>query len=94
MGWIPNYQHEARIYAKYILKEKPNARVAVLYQNDDFGNDCLKGLKDGLGDKATSMIVAEDAYEVAEATIDPHVVMMKSLNADVLVEIATAKFAA
>jgi ABC-type branched-subunit amino acid transport system substrate-binding protein len=52
MGWQPNYQDEARIYAKYILKEKPNARIAVLYQNDDFGKDYLKGLKDGLGDKA------------------------------------------
>lgn len=94
MGWMPNYQSEARIYAKYILKEKPNATIAVLYQNDDLGKDCLKGLKDGLGDKATSMIVAEDAYEVAEATIDSHVVKMKSLNADVFVEFTTAKFAA
>jgi ABC-type branched-subunit amino acid transport system substrate-binding protein len=94
MGWMPNYQNEARTYAKYILKEKPNARIAVLYQNDDYGKDCLKGLKDGLGDKATSMIVAEDAYEVAEATIDSHVVKMKSLNADVFVDITTAKFAA
>jgi branched-chain amino acid transport system substrate-binding protein len=94
MGWQPNYQNEARIYARYILKEKPNARVAVLYQNDDYGKDYLKGLKDGLGDKAASMIVAEDAYEVAEPTIDSHVVKMKSLNADVFVDIAGPKFAA
>ena len=91
MGWQPNYQNEARIYAKYILKEKPNARIAVLYQNDDYGKDYLKGLKDGLGDKAASMIVAEDAYEVAEPTIDSHIVKMKSLNADVFVDITTAE---
>ena len=94
MGWSPNYQNEARIYAKYILKEKPKARIAVVYQNDDYGKDYLKGLKDGLGDKAASMIVAEDAYEVSEPTIDSHVVKMKSLNADVFVDITTAKFAA
>jgi branched-chain amino acid transport system substrate-binding protein len=94
MGWQPNYQNEARIYAKYILKEKPNARIAVLYQNDDFGKDYLKGLKDGLGDKAASLIVDEDAYDVTEPTIDSHVIRMKSLNADVFVNIATPKFAA
>ena len=94
MGWSPNYQNEARIYARYILKEKPNARIAVLFQNDDYGKDYLKGLKDGLGAKAASMIVAEDAYEGAEPTIDSHVVKMKSLNADVFVDITTAKFAA
>jgi branched-chain amino acid transport system substrate-binding protein len=94
IGWIPHYQNEARIYAKYILKEKPNARIAVIYQNDDYGKDYLKGLKDGLGDKAASMIVAEDAYETAEPTIDSHVVKMKSLNADVFVDISSPKFAA
>ena len=94
MGWQPNYQHEARIYAKYILKEKPDARIAVLYQNDDYGKDYLKGLKDGLGDKAASMIVAEDAYEVAEPTIDSHIVKMKALNANVFFDITTPKFAA
>jgi len=94
MGLQPNYQSEARIYAKYILREKPNAKIAVLYQNDDYGKDYLKGLKDGLGDKAASMIVAEDAYDVTEATVDPHIVKMKSLNADVFVNIATSKFAA
>jgi branched-chain amino acid transport system substrate-binding protein len=94
IGWQPNYQSEARIYARYILRERPNARIGVLYQNDDYGKDYLKGLKDGLGDKAASMIVAEDAYEVAETTVDSHVVKMKSLNADVFVDIATPKFAA
>jgi ABC-type branched-subunit amino acid transport system substrate-binding protein len=94
MGWQPNYQNEARIYAKYILKEKPNAKIAVLYQNDDYGKDYLKGLKDGLGDKAASMLVAEDAYEVAEPTIDSHVVKMKSLSADVFFDVTGPKFAA
>src|SRR5689334_15300382 len=72
MGWQPNYQSEARIYARYILTNKPNARIGVLYQNDDYGKDYLKGLKDGLGAKAASMIVAEDAYDVAETTVDSH----------------------
>ena len=94
IGWQPNYQNEARIYAKYILKERPQARIAVLYQNDDYGKDYLKGLRDGLGDKAGSLIVAEDAYEIAEPTIDSHVVKMKSLNADVFVDITGPKFAA
>ncbi|WP_076857792.1 ABC transporter substrate-binding protein [Bradyrhizobium mercantei] len=94
MGWQPSYQAEGRIYAKHILKEKPAGRIAVLYQNDDYGKDYLKGLKDGLGDKAAAMIVTEDAYEVAEPTIDTHIVKMKSLNADVFVNIATPKFAA
>ena len=94
IGWQPNYQNEARIYAKYILKERPQARIAVLYQDDDYGKDYLKGLKDGLGDKAGSMIVVEDAYEIAEPTIDSHIVKMKSLNADVFVDITGPKFAA
>ena len=94
MGWSPNYQSEARIYARYILKERPSARIAVLYQNDDYGKDYLKGLKDGLGAKAASMIVAEEAYDVSEPTIDSHVVKMKSLGTDVFINITTAKFAA
>src|SRR5665213_740941 len=72
-GWQPSYQSETQIYAKYILKNKPNAKIAVLYQNDDYGKDYLKGLKDGLGAKA-SMIVAEDSYETTEPTIDSHIV--------------------
>jgi branched-chain amino acid transport system substrate-binding protein len=94
MGWLPNYQSEARIYAKYILKERPKGRIAILYQNDDYGKDYLKGLKDGLGDKAASMIVVEDAYDVTEPTIDSHIVKMKSLNADVFVNFSGPKFAA
>src|SRR2546423_15655443 len=69
MGWQPNYQSESRIYAKYILKEKPDGKIGVIYQNDDFGKDYLKGLKDGLGAKAASMIVAEESFEVTQPTI-------------------------
>ena len=93
MGWQPNYQSESRIYAKYILKEKPDAKIAVLYQNDDYGKDYLKGLKDGLGSKA-SMIVAEESYETTEPTIDSHIVKLKSLGADVFFNVTTPKFAA
>jgi branched-chain amino acid transport system substrate-binding protein len=94
MGLQPNYQSEARIYAKYILRERPSGKIAVLYQNDDYGKDYLKGLKDGLGDKAASMIVAEDAYDVTEPTVDSHIIKMKSMNVDVFVDIAGPKFAA
>ena len=93
MGWQPSYQSEARIYAKFVLKEKPDAKIAVFYQNDDFGKDYLKGLKDGLGSK-TSLIVLEESYEVSEPTIDSHIVKMKASGADVLINITTPKFAA
>ena len=94
MGWQPSYQSESQIYAKWLLKEKPDAKIAVLYQNDDYGKDYLKGLKDGLGAKAASMIVAEESFETSEPTIDNHIVRLKSTNADVFVDIATPKFAA
>jgi branched-chain amino acid transport system substrate-binding protein len=94
MGWQPSYQSEARIYAKYLLKEKPDAKIAVLYQNDDYGKDYLKGLKDGLGAKAAAMIIAEESFETTEPTIDNHIVKLKSSGADVFVDIATPKFAA
>jgi branched-chain amino acid transport system substrate-binding protein len=94
MGWQPNYQSETQIYAKYILREKPDAKIAVLYQNDDYGKDYLKGLKDGLGAKAASMIIIEESYETSEPTIDSHIVKLKSTNADVFVNISTPKFAA
>ena len=93
MGWQPSYQSEARIYAKYLLKEKPGAKIAVLYQNDDFGKDYLKGLKDGLGAKS-SMIVAEEGYETSEPSIDNHIVKLKASGADVFISITTPKFAA
>jgi branched-chain amino acid transport system substrate-binding protein len=94
MGWQPNYQSESRIYAKYILKNMPNARIAILYQNDDYGKDYVKGLKDGLGAKATTMIVAEESYETTEPTIDSHIVKLKSTGADVFFNVTTPKFAA
>jgi ABC-type branched-subunit amino acid transport system substrate-binding protein len=94
MGWQPNYQSETQIYAKYLLKNKPDAKIAVLYQNDDYGKDYLKGLRDGLGAKAASMIIAEESFETTEPTIDSHIVKLKSSGADVFVDIATPKFAA
>jgi branched-chain amino acid transport system substrate-binding protein len=94
MGWQPNYQSETTIYAKYILKNHPNAKIAVLYQNDDYGKDYLKGFKDGLGAKAASLIVAEDSYEVSEPTIDSHIVKLMASGADVFMNITTPKFAA
>jgi branched-chain amino acid transport system substrate-binding protein len=94
MGWQPNYQSESQIYAKYMLKNHPNAKIAVLYQNDDYGKDYLKGFKDGLGAKGTAMIAIEESYEVSEPTIDSHIVKMKSTGADVFFNITTPKFAA
>src|SRR5690242_10256796 len=93
MGWQPNYQSETQIYAKYILKEKPNAKIAVLFQNDDYGKDYLKGLKDGLGSKV-SMIVREESYETTEPTIDSHIVNLKASDADIFVDLSIPKFAA
>ena len=94
MGWQPNYQSETRIYAKYIMQHMPKAKIAVLYQNDDYGKDYLKGLLDGLGAKAKTMIVAQDSYELSEPTIDSHIVKLKSSGADVCINITTPKFAA
>lgn len=94
MGWQPNYQTEAKIYAQYLLKEKPNAKVALLTQNDDFGKDYLKGFKDGLGDKARTMIVAESTYELMDPTVDSHIVKFKSAGADTFFNVGSPKFAA
>jgi branched-chain amino acid transport system substrate-binding protein len=94
MGFQPNYQREAQIYAKYILKNMPNSKIAVLYQNDDYGKDYLKGLKDGLGAKAASMIVAEESYETTEPTIDSHILTLRASGADVFFDVAIPKFAA
>jgi branched-chain amino acid transport system substrate-binding protein len=93
MGWQPNYQTEARVYARHILQTKPDAKIAVLYQNDDYGKDYLKGFKDGLGAHA-KMIVAEASYEVSEPTIDSQVVQLQSSGANVFFNITTPKFAA
>lgn len=94
MGWQPSYQTEANIYAKYILKNKPNAKIAVLYQNDDYGRDYLKGLTEGLGSKAKSMIVSEQSHDVSEPTIDSEIVNLQASGADVFVDTTTRKFAA
>jgi len=94
MGYQPNYQSEGQIYAKYILKNKPDAKIAILYQNDDYGKDYVKGMKDGLGAKAASMIVAEESYETTEPTIDSHVVNLRASGADVFFDVAIPKFAA
>jgi ABC-type branched-subunit amino acid transport system substrate-binding protein len=94
MAWVPNYQSEGRIYAKYILKERPTGKIGVLYQNDDYGKDYVKGIRDGLGAKATSMIVGEESYETSSPTIDSHVVALKSKGADIFISITTPKFAA
>lgn len=93
MGWQPNYQTEAVIYAKHILQTKPNAKIAVLFQNDDYGKDYLKGFKDGLGDKV-KMIVAEVSYETSDPTVDSQIVQLQGSGADVFFNITTPKFAA
>ena len=94
MGFNPNYFVEGRIYGQYILKEYPNAKVGVLYQNDDLGRDYLNGIKAGLGEKAATMIVAEASYEVSDPTIDSQILKLKSSGADVFFSASTPKFAA
>ena len=94
MGWQPDYQTEAKIYAQHILKEKPNAKIAVLYQNDDYGKDYLKGFKDGLGAKAKTMIVKEASYEVSDPTVDSQMAQLQASGADTFFNITTPKFAA
>ncbi len=94
MGFFVSYQAEGRIYAAYILKNKPDAKVGVLYQNDDFGKDYLKGLVDGLGDKAASLIKVKTSYETTDTTVDSQIVEMKAAGCDVLVTIAIPKFGA
>ena len=94
MGWQPNYQTEATIYAQHILKTKPNAKIAVLYQNDDYGKDYLEGFKRGLGDKAKSMIVKEASYEVSDPTVDSQMAQLQASGADTFFNITTPKFAA
>jgi branched-chain amino acid transport system substrate-binding protein len=94
MGWQPNYQIEARIYARYVLDNRPDAKIGVLYQNDDYGKDYLTGFKAGLGDKADSMIVEELSYEVTDPTVDSQIISLKNSGADVFFNITTPKFAA
>ena len=94
MGFQPSYRVEARIFAKYIMKNKPGAKVAVFYQNDDFGKDYVAGVKDVFGDNASKIIIAEETYETSEPSIDSHIVKLKGTGADVLINISTPKFAA
>jgi len=94
MGFQPSYRVEARIFAKYILKAKPDAKVAVFYANDDFGKDYVAGLKEVFGDKSSSILIAEESYETTEPSIDSHIVKLKGTGADVFVNISTPKFAA
>lgn len=91
---LPLYDMEAKIYANYVLKNKPDGKVAIIYQNDDFGKDYVRGFREGLGDKAKSMITIEAPYEITSATVDAEVVRMRASGADILFIVATPKFAA
>jgi branched-chain amino acid transport system substrate-binding protein len=94
MGWQASYRTEAQIYAKYILTEKPTARIGVLYQNDDFGKDYLIGLKGGLGDNYAKMVVKEASYETSDPTVESQVVSLQGAGVDLLITAAIPKFAA
>ena len=94
MGWAPTYPLEGRVFAEHILRTKPNAKIGILFQNDDFGKDYVRGLRERLGDKAKAMIVAEISYEVTDATVDTQVLSLKASGADVLINAASPKFAA
>lgn len=93
-GWQPSYQTEAKVYAKYILENLPNAKIGILYQNDDYGKDYLEGFHEGLGDKAKDLIVAEVSYEVTDPTVDSQIISLKDSGADVFFNVTTPKFAA
>jgi branched-chain amino acid transport system substrate-binding protein len=92
MGWQPSYGAEARIYGRYILQTLPDAKIAVLYQNDDFGKDYLNGLRAVLGDKAGAMIVATQSYETTDPTVDSQIVALQASGANVLLTAAIPKF--
>jgi branched-chain amino acid transport system substrate-binding protein len=92
MGWQPSYQAEGRIYAKYLIEHHPNAKIGILYQNDDYGKDYVKGLKDGLGGKL--QIVSEQPYETSDPTVDSQIINLKASGADVFFNVTTPKFAA
>ena len=94
MAFFISYQSEGHIYAAYITKNRPDAKIAVLYQNDDFGKDYLKGVVDGLGARAASMIKAKASYETTDATIDSQVIELQAAGCDVLITIAIPKFGA
>jgi branched-chain amino acid transport system substrate-binding protein len=94
IGYQPSYRTEAQVYAKYILKARPRAKIGVFYQNDDFGKDYVRGLKDVLGDKYAQMVVKEATYEVSDTTVDNQIIALQAAGADTLVTGATPKFAA
>ncbi len=94
MGWQPNYQGESMIYAQYLRDNKPDAKIGILYQNDDYGKDYLEGFKIGLGDQAATMIVAEESYEVTDPTVDSQIISLQNSGADVFFNITIPKFAA
>lgn len=94
MGWQPSYQTEARIYAKYILQNVKDPKVAILYQNDDYGKDYVAGLREGLGKMADKIIVKALPYEVTSPTIDAQIVQLKNSGANIFLNVATPKFAA
>ena len=94
MGWNPSYRTEARIYAKYLLATKPDAKIGILFQNDDFGKDYLAGVKEVLGERAKAMIVSEQAFEVTDASVDTQIITLNSSGADAFINIASSKFAA
>jgi ABC-type branched-subunit amino acid transport system substrate-binding protein len=94
MGWQPTYQAEGHIYAQYVLKNVPNAKIGILYQNDDYGKDYVKGLKDGLGEAAKKLIVMEQTYETSDPTIDSQIVNLKNSGANVFYNVTIPKYAA
>jgi branched-chain amino acid transport system substrate-binding protein len=94
MSWTPHYVSEGRIYARYLLTVKPDARIAILAQDDDLGKDYVQGLKDGLGERAAKMIVEEATYEVTDPTVDSQIVSLQASGADVFFNVATPKFSA
>ena len=94
IGWQPSYRLEGRIYGRYILKNLPDAKIAVLYQNDDLGKDYFIGLREGLGDKADKLIVATKTYETTDPTVDSQIVALQGSGANILLTVAAPKFAA
>lgn len=94
MGWQPSYRTEAQIYAKYLIKEKPSAKLCVLFQNDDFGKDYVKGLQEGFGDQFDKVVTKSVSYEVTDPTIDSQIVTLQGAGCDALLVAATPKFAA
>src|SRR5262249_29849175 len=94
MGWAPSYRVEARVYARYILETKPDVKMCILYQNDDFGKDYIAGVKDVFGDKYSKLVLKEASYEVTDATIDSQVVTLQGAGCNTLLTAATPKFAA